>query len=765
MSYFENFPIIEVLGSGCMKKPELLAPAGNMESLKIAIEAGCDAVYLGGHMFGARSFALNFSNEEIKEAVKYAHLYGVKIYITVNTLVYEDEVETFMNYIDFLYRANVDAVIIQDLGMLDLVRQTYPLLEVHASTQMHIHNLEGVKLIEKLGVKRAVLARETDIDLIKEIKKNTNIELEIFVHGALCISYSGQCLISSLIGGRSGNRGSCAGSCRQKYDLIVDQKKINKEEYLLSTKDLNTLEHLGELIESGVESFKIEGRMKRPEYVYLVVKLYRKAIDEYCKNKKIQMNENDILELKKIFNREFTKGFLFHEKETDLMNQKRPNHMGIPIGKVIDYRKGVVTIQLYSRLQNGDGIRILGKNDSGTIVTKILQNKKQKKQVEKGIIEIPYKESVQIGNTVLKTTDKKQLEEINKIFSNKNRKVPITLELELIKNQKPKIRLFDGKNKIEIIGDNNVEAAIKTPLSLERIQEKISKFGDSVYQVTKMDIKKDPEIFISIKELNELRRKAIVTLNEKRCYSYPYKKCGYQREVPDFPVEKVKTALICSENHYKTVEKENLKYIYVENEELFQIHKTKTCVIQKLPRVLHHIKPNQNLVLVGELGSIFAYPQVFTDWSLNVVNSYSAAFLFSLGVKKVTLSYELDEKRMQLLITAYKKRYHAHPNLELIIYGNEEVMISKFHLLKQFHITNKIGYLKDRFSNLYPIYEESNFMKIYSPKPRKMFSIDYYDLGINSLRYQFLEESEEQIKKVMKNDLSRKNRTIKRMDS
>ena len=210
-----------------MKKPELLAPAGSMESLKAAICAGCDAVYLSGKKYGARSFATNFDNDELIEAIKLCHLYGIKIYVTVNTLIFEDEVEEFFNYIDFLHVNNVDAIIIQDIGMVDLIRKTYPNLELHASTQMHIHNLEGVKLLEKLNIKRAVLARETSIDTIKKIKNNTNLELEIFVHGALCVSYSGQCLMSYLIGGRSGNRGACAGSCRLPYDVIRENKKLN----------------------------------------------------------------------------------------------------------------------------------------------------------------------------------------------------------------------------------------------------------------------------------------------------------------------------------------------------------------------------------------------------------------------------------------------------------------------------------------------------------------------------------------------------------
>ena len=203
-----------------MKRPELLSPVGNKECLIAAIHAGCDAVYLGGHVFGARSYAGNFSNEELIEAIKYAHLYGVKVYVTVNTIIYEEETESFIEFVDFLHRNNVDAIIIQDIGMIDYLRKVYPNLEIHASTQMNIHNVEGAKLLEELGLKRVVLARETDIDTVKKIKENTNIEIELFVQGALCFSYSGQCLMSSLIGGRSGNRGTCTQCCRMPYDLI-----------------------------------------------------------------------------------------------------------------------------------------------------------------------------------------------------------------------------------------------------------------------------------------------------------------------------------------------------------------------------------------------------------------------------------------------------------------------------------------------------------------------------------------------------------------
>ena len=281
---------------------ELLSPAGNMECLKAAVLNGADAVYLGGKSFGARAYAGNFSDEEMIDAVRYAHLYGVKIYVTVNTIIYNNEVHELMEYIKYLYSIGVDALIMQDIGMIDLIRKTYPNLSLHASTQLHIHNLEGVKFACKLGLKRVVLARETPISLINEIRKNTNIELEVFVHGALCMSYSGQCLMSALIGNRSGNRGTCAQCCRQPYSLEINGTKVKKNEYLLSTKDLCTLTNIGKLIDSGVESFKIEGRMKRPEYVYLVTSIYRKAIDNYIKYKNTKITNKDIIDIKKIFN-------------------------------------------------------------------------------------------------------------------------------------------------------------------------------------------------------------------------------------------------------------------------------------------------------------------------------------------------------------------------------------------------------------------------------------------------------------------------------
>ena len=260
------------MGSVIMKKVELLSPCGNYECLKAAIHNGADAVYLSGKNFGARKYADNFTNDEIIEAIKYSHLYGVKVYITVNTMIYETEVDSVIEYLKFLYINNVDAVIMQDIGIISKIRKILPDLEIHASTQCHNHNDEGLQLFKDLGITRVVLDREMSLDEIKKLK--TNIELEVFVYGALCVCYSGCCLFSSMNGGRSANRGSCVGPCRLPYKFIEDNKYIKTNgDYLLSTKELNTIEHIKELIESGIDSFKIEGRMKSPFYVGFVTSI------------------------------------------------------------------------------------------------------------------------------------------------------------------------------------------------------------------------------------------------------------------------------------------------------------------------------------------------------------------------------------------------------------------------------------------------------------------------------------------------------------
>ena len=716
---------------------ELLSPAGNFECLVAAIEAGCDAVYLGGKLFGARAFSNNFTDEELVEAIKYAHLYGVKVYVTVNTLIYEREVDNFMQYVDFLYKNNVDALIIQDIGMMDLIRKTYPNLELHASTQMHIHNIEGVKLVEKLGLKRVVLARETSIDTIKYIKENTNIELEIFVQGALCISYSGQCLMSALIGNRSGNRGSCAGCCRQPYNLVSNGKKVNKEEYILSTKDLSSLENIGNLIDIGVDSFKIEGRMKSREYVYLVTKMYRLAIDSYLKTGKVQINPEDLKNLKKIFNREFTKGFLNNAKNDEITNSYRPNHQGIKIGKVIKFKDNYISIKLSDDVNINDGIRI---GDTGFIITNMF---KDKKKIEHGykndIISIYYKGNIK-EEDVLKTTDYLLNKQIDFDIKNSKRKVNIDAKVEAYKDKNIKLEITDGINTVVVFG-NTVEKSINSPISFDKIKEQINKLGNTIYCLNNIEISGDKDIFISIKELNELRRKAIEELNDKRLYKYEYKKEEYKIDLPDFKEERNYNVLIDNVNQYDKIKALDFNTIYCEED----INDSR--YVKRIDRVMNSFPQYNEKLLVGELGSVNYYENISTDFSLNVTNSYSVAFLHSIGVNKITLSHELNKMQIERLINSYINRYKKKPNLELIVFGRVEAMISKFNLNKLYAVDN--SYLQDRFNNLYPIVIKNNLMRIYDYKQLYISDFeDYFDIGINNIRFNIL--TQEDLNKVIK---------------
>jgi len=705
------------------EKVELLSPAGNMECLKAAIAAGCDAVYLGGRAYGARAFSKNFSDEEITTAINYAHLYGVKVYVTMNTLIYENETNDFLNYIEFLHKNNVDAVIIQDLGMFDLVRKTFPNLELHASTQMHIHNLDGTQLMEKLGMKRVVLARETSIDEIKHIKNNSNIDLEIFIHGALCISYSGQCLMSSLIGGRSGNRGTCAGSCRLKYDIINNQgKKLNTNSYPLSTKDLNSLEYIQDLIEAGVKSLKIEGRMKSKEYVYMVTSIYRQAIDSYYKTGKVSFNKNDLTKLKKIFNRDYTKGFLNNANNHEIINDYRPNHQGVEIGKVVNYQNGKAKIKLTDTLTIGSGLRVIEKKDDVGINVNdfYINNRLVKIAHANDIITIKVNSPISINSKVVITTDTNVTNEINEKILKNPKKIPIDITFTATKNQPITLTITDYTNTITVT-DAPPESATNNPTTKETIENKLSKLGDTIYTINNININIDNNLFIPLKKLNELRHQAIESLNNLRLYKIPFKKEKYTIEIPNFKKEKLLTCLI--ENNSSNIKLDKYDQIFSED--------NLTNTIPKLPRVIHQY-PEDFQGMVGEIGAFNNLTNLYTDFSLNVTNSYTIAFLHSLGAKRITLSYELNDKQITDIINNYKKRYNKHPNLELIVSANEEIMISKYSIPKKYK--NNSLYLKDSYNNLYKIKEKNNLMYIYNYKKRNIYNESYYDLGINSLR-------------------------------
>ena len=699
-----------------MKKVELLAPAGNMENLKYAVMAGCDAVYLGLKKFGARAFSSNFSDNEFIEAVNYCHLYGVKVYVTLNTIIYDYEVEDFLKTVDFIHKNNVDAVLIQDLGMLDLVRKTYPNLEVHASTQMHIHNLDGVKVLEKLGIKRAVLARETSIDTIKYIKENNNIELEVFVHGALCVSYSGECLMSKFIGGRSGNRGECAGACRLSYDVVdCNNNILNKNKYPISTKDLNTIYYIDKLIESGVASLKIEGRMKSKEYVYMVVKLYRDTIDNYYKTGKVIVNEEYLLKLKKIFNREYTKGFLFNINNNELINSYRPNHMGVNVGKVLNYKNGYATILLTDHVSIGSGLRVLSKNnkDVGILVNEFYKNNKLVKDAYKNdIISIKAHDKVFKNDIVVITNDKSISNSIEDFIKNNKRKVlisgKVSCKLGIIT-----LEVSDGINKV-VVSSNNVFKSINKSTTKEDISVKLNKLVNTVYKFNSLDINIDSNLFIPLKEINGLKNNMVVLLNDKRLYKINYVKSKYYIDLPDFKKEELIT---CYTNNINNLDK---KYDIV--------YTDKNC----LPRVVDKYE-NYNNVMIGELGGFNKCSNVTTDVSFNVVNSYAVAFLHSMGASCVTLSYEMTDTDIENLVNSYINRYNKRPNLELIVYGYPVIMCSKYSLNKEYN--KNILYLKDRFNNKFRVITKNNIMYIYFYNKIDKYDKKYYEMGINRLRF------------------------------
>ena len=713
-----------------MKKPELLSPAGTFECLVAAVQGGADAVYLAGKHYGARNYAGNFTDEELIKGIKYAHKYGVKIYVTINTLIYDSEVKSFIDYVRFLAQNNVDGVIVQDLGMMSLICQKFPNLEVHASTQMHIHNYEGLKLLKKLGVTRAVIARETPIADIKKLVKY-GVDIEAFIHGALCVCYSGQCLMSSMIGGRSGNRGTCAQCCRQPYSLMHNDKVIAKDKYLLSTKDLNTLDNIGELIEAGVASLKIEGRMKRAEYVYYVTALYRKAIDSYIENKKVIITDEEIKNLKKLFNRGFTKGFIFNEKNNNFTNEERPNHMGVEIGKVISYKDGKATIKLTDELAIKDGIRILGNNDVGTTITNIYKdNQKIKLAVKGDIVSIPI-DYVEKDSVVLKTTDNNQLEVIESLIRSSNRKIKIKGNLVYKKN-KLFLSLSDGVNTISCSTDE-VEKSINQPTTQDRIYTQLMKLGDTIYDCERLDIDMPNDLFIPISSVNELRRQAVNALDEKRMYEIPFVEHDYKLTVPTFKKEEKFAVYIPSIDHYSLVKENDVDEIYMDLDTYNKINDKRK--ILKLDRVITKFPNYKKTLLVGDIGSVNKYKNCYTDFSLNVTNAYTVGLLHHLGVKRLTLSYEMNDYQIKKLIDNYHSIYNKKPNLELIVEAYPEVMVSKYNLLTKYNLKNGENYLVDKYKNKYRLVSKNGLMYIYNFEQIKLTNYDkYYEMGINSLR-------------------------------
>ena len=655
-----------------MKKIELLAPAGNMEALHAAVEAGCDAVYLGMQNFSARAFAGNFSEEEFAEAIRYCHIRNVRIYVTINTMLYESEIENALKLVQFLYDHDVDALLIQDFGLFHLVHTCFPDLPIHCSTQMHIHNLAGVEQMKKEGAARCVMARETPIELIRAACA-AGMDIEVFAYGAICISYSGQCLMSAQVKNRSANRGMCAQCCRLRY-CHSDGTPFKEGEYLLSPKDLNVIDEIPELIEAGVASLKIEGRMKRPAYVYLVVKTFREAIDACYRHETYHVSARREKELEEMFNRGFSKGHLFHDDVNARMAHFRPNHQGVPIGKVVSFHNDRVTVKLSDVLHQHDGLRILNQpHDTGLTAVKIEKKGKLVNEAYAGDTvtlacrSLPHPHA---GQPLLKTSDTALMKEIDEEIAASHRTVPVKIRYTAHLNEPFRLTVQDDDgHQVEAVSDTVLEAAAKAPLTEEKIHDLLARTGDTAYQVQDMQGEQD-RIFMPVSKLNALRREAFARLDEIRSDLNHYKgRQPYTFRLKE-PARREDILLVDAEGRQEHIRE---AHVFQEGTNLMPIVNES----EEGARNYHNM-------ILSEIGNFYGtHADCIAGMTLNIANSYAMAWVLSHpGISGLIFSSECSEDQIQAALTAFQKRYGFAPCTYRLVYGRRTLM-----------------YIKDRFTS------------------------------------------------------------------
>lgn len=721
-----------------MKKVELLSPAGNYDCLVAAVQAGCNAVYLSGKMFGARSYAGNFDNEELIKAVNYCHLHMVKVYVTVNTIVLESEFEELDKYLAFLETINIDAVIVQDLGVLRLIKTKYPQLEVHASTQMNIFNENGALLLKKLGVTRVVLARETPIEEVKKISKI--IDTEVFIHGALCFSSSGNCLMSSVIGRRSGNRGKCAQPCRKLYSIYEDDKLIEENKSILSMKDLMTLEYLDQILDSGVSSLKIEGRMKSPEYVYTVTKAYRDAIDEYYRYHKYVITNKTYENILVTFNRSFTKGYIFNEDNTNIVNTEYVNHRGIVIGKIINATKDFIEIKLSNDISLHDGLRVLSNNEYGLYLTGIYINNNLVKSAKCGdVVRIFIKNNSKIGDEVVKTSSIDLINEIKEVLRVENIKFPIDLTVSMFSGKRLTINIKLDDYSFNVNGE--VLEYSDQVLNEDRIKEQLSKLTSTVYKVNSFKLRTDHNCFVKVSSLNELRRIFINELNTylllkkdkvNPSYLVNYNKLNEPKKAPKIE------CVVSTINQQEICKKFNIERIITLNEDYGG-----------------RINSN-NKKFTHNLGNI-TKDSIISPY-FNVVNKNALKVVEELGLKTCYLSPEIDLNTIKEL-----DLNNQNLNVGIVCYGRIDLMVSKHCAVgcvkgaenKNCNACKKHSYkIKDEYGNFYPLLlEKENDCTMRILDNHKLNLVNYLDelknYGINRFLLIFTDESDEEVKEIL----------------
>lgn len=727
------------------KKVELLSPSGSFEALKYAINNGADAVYLAGKMFGARAFANNFDNDEMVEAIKYAHSYGVKVYVTVNTIIFENEIDDVIKFIDFLYLNGVDAVIVQDLGLASIIVKRYPDLDLHASTQMNIQTLEEAKVLKKIGFKRIVLGREVNVQEIKRIKENLDIEIEVFTHGALCISYSGNCLMSSLVGSRSGNRGKCAQPCRLEYSLD------GKKKYYLSTRDLSLVNDLNEIY-PYVDSLKIEGRMKNPSYVGVVTNLYKTQINniELSKNVSIKEKFND---LKITFNRTFTKGFVLNDKNENITNCDSQNHLGVLIGKVVNVNGNNISVKLTNNigLEIRDCLRIVNKKyEDAIIVNDMYVNHKLIKKAYPGqTVNLRVHKKLDVNDSVFITKS-----EVVEDKYNIERKIKINGKCSYV-DGKVMFEVNDGINKVSdfILCDESINNM------KERVKEQLYKIKDTIFDYNKLDVD-DIYAYIKVKDLNELRRNVLNLLYNKRILTIRNNiNNNYKLKLKDdinYNEGKLFNVLVSNKEQLDAVLSSGFKYdsIYIRDYKLYKEYEDKINCKFYLPRVTKRFEKNAVTSNLNNLENAVTSPY------LNVNNSYTVAKLIELGAKKIGLSPELSYEKMSDLTNGFEERYNKRPNYEVMIYGYYDAMI-----MKHCFINKEKGYknnhcneckkglkLTDRMGKEYPLTGDENCnLTVLYYKPVNLFNEvnELFKIGINNFLINFTIEKSNEIIKIL----------------
>ena len=760
-----------------MKKVEILAPAGSMESLIAAMNKGADAIYLGGNKFSARAYASNFDNDNMIKAVDYAHSYGAKVYVTLNTILKENEIEEAVRYVGFLYEIGVDAIILQDLGLFKRVKEDYPDFEIHASTQMTIHNGEGALFFKDKGFHRIVLSRELSLDEIKYISKDLGIETEIFVHGALCVSYSGQCLMSSMIGGRSGNRGRCAQPCRMEYTLKGEDSG-EKKAYLLSPKDTCTLDSIKDIIESGTYSLKIEGRMKRPEYVAGVVDNYKKAVEKelYKTEYNVAKGKRDLLQL---FNRGgFSTAYLHKNLGKDMMSFKHPRNTGLPLGRI--EKNGEIVLK--ENISLGDGFRF---RDTGYNINKIIKDGKEVKEASRGERVKIFPNAYKIGDEIFKSSDKALFDSLEDSLKPYNRKINLKAKVRFKVSEPIKLTInYEGKEYV-FYGEK-LEAAEKRPLSKERVIEALIKSSESVFKIEEIEFTDFEEGFLRVSDLNSLRREAVEGIQKSITKSF-------RRRRPDKlnkNDEKI-NKFIDLDLLYQCVTKEQLKALLDEGindiaidvfnrdkdalkindiKELSNIEglnlylKIPNIIKSEFDKVINIIEKVKECIkglVTVNVGIIRKYQNeliIIGDYKLNIINSQALNF-YQREITIPTLSLELNRKEIKALLK------NNTGSVQGIIYGKTELMISEYCPIgstfgeKSSCKDCNLACTRDKFTLIDRMNEKFRVMTdifcrsyILNPKPINLIEEkdDLISLGVNSFRVEFRDENYNEVKKVLR---------------